>query len=100
MNRVTSLLLLLLFSFGSGADPFLVEGKKKARLCTSCHGPLGISRVPSYPNLAGQKAEYLAKQLRDYKTGKRQDPQMSRLARSLSEQEINELSLWFASLKR
>ena len=51
-------------------------GKGKSVMCAACHGAAGISAVPTYPNLAGQKEAYLAKQLKDFKSGKRNDPTM------------------------
>jgi len=85
---------------GAAADGTvsLSEGKKSARVCGSCHGPKGIARVESYPSLAGQSAQYLAKQLRAFRDGSRTDPQMSVLAKSLSDDEIVNVSAWYASL--
>ena len=42
-------------------------GKGKSMMCAACHGSAGISAVPMYPNLAGQKEIYLTKQLKDFK---------------------------------
>ena len=44
-------------------------GKTKAAMCGACHGAEGISSIPMYPNLAGQKSMYIVKQLKDFKTG-------------------------------
>ena len=44
-------------------------GKAKSTMCAACHGATGISAVPMYPNLAGQKEIYFTKQLKDFKTG-------------------------------
>jgi len=82
----------------AGDTVSLSEGKKSARVCGSCHGPKGISRVESYPSLAGQSAQYLAKQLRAFRDGSRIDPQMSVLAKGLSDDEIVNISAWYASL--
>jgi cytochrome c553 len=49
--------------------------------------------------LAGKDAKYLAKQLRDYKSGARPDPMMATIAKSLSEQDISDLAAYYASLK-
>lgn len=76
----------------------LNAGKKSARVCGSCHGPKGVARVDSYPSLAGQSASYLAKQLRAYRDGTRVDPQMSVMAKRLSDEEIVNISAWYASL--
>lgn len=73
-------------------------GKNSARVCGSCHGPRGIAKVSSYPSLAGQSAEYLVKQLLAFREGSRKDPQMSTMAKHLSDEDIANLSAWYNSL--
>lgn len=68
-------------------------------MCASCHGGDGISSVGLYPNLAGQKAEYLVKQLHAFRTRERNDPVMSSMAEPLSDEIIRELAEYFAGLK-
>jgi cytochrome c553 len=75
----------------------LQQGSQKARMCTGCHGPAGISRIPSIPSIAGKPAGYLANQLHAFKTGEREDPTMSSIARNLSEADIQALSAFYAS---
>mgnify|MGYP000506396814 FL=1 len=102
LAQLSLFLFLLAAGFVScataGDADSLNEGKKSARVCGSCHGPKGIARVESYPSLAGQSAQYLAKQLRAFRDGSRIDPQMSVLAKSLSDDEIVNISAWYASL--
>lgn len=74
-------------------------GKAKAAVCAACHGANGVSAVPMYPNLAGQKEAYLAKQLKDFKAGTRKDPVMSGMAMPLTDQDIENLSAYYASIK-
>jgi cytochrome c553 len=74
-------------------------GKAKAIMCAACHGATGISAVPMYPNLAGQKEMYLAKQLRDFKSGARKDPIMAPMAMALSDEDVANVAAYFASLK-
>lgn len=74
-------------------------GKGKSMMCGACHGPAGISAVPTYPNLAGQKEAYLAKQLKDFKSGTRNDPTMKGMVASLTEADIADLAAYYASLK-
>lgn len=52
-----------------------------------------------YPNLAGQKEMYLAKQLKDFKSGTRKDPVMGAMAMPLSDADIANLAAYYASLK-
>ncbi|WP_206486057.1 cytochrome c [Thalassotalea sp. G2M2-11] len=77
----------------------IAAGKAKSGTCAACHGAAGISAVPMYPNLAGQKEVYLAKQLKDFKSGKRKDPVMGAMAMPLSDEDIANLAAYFASLK-
>lgn len=74
-------------------------GKAKAAMCAACHGANGISMVPMYPNLAGQKAAYTAKQLKDFKSGARKDPVMAGMAAPLTDEDIANLAAYFESLK-
>ncbi len=74
-------------------------GKSKSMMCSACHGVAGISAVPTYPNLAGQKEAYTLKQLKDFKSGTRNDPTMKGMVASLSETDMADLAAYFASLK-
>ncbi|TRX55076.1 c-type cytochrome [Thalassomonas sp. M1454] len=74
-------------------------GKAKSAMCAACHGATGISAVPMYPNLAGQKEAYLVKQLKDFKSGTRKDPVMGAMAMPLSDADIANLSAYYASVK-
>jgi len=74
-------------------------GKAKAASCMGCHGAQGISAVPTYPNLAGQKAAYTAKQLKAFKSGARKDPTMNAMSKPLSNADIDNLSAYYATLK-
>lgn len=83
-------------------DPALVEqGKKLAGelLCGSCHRP-NYKGVNEFPRLARQKKEYLAKQLMDYRSGTRTNDNgiMAPAAKNLTDEQINALSEYFASM--
>ncbi|WYX50035.1 c-type cytochrome [Achromobacter xylosoxidans] len=89
-----------------GADPeqgkqLAAAGKPAAgvQACVACHGQAGIT--PSggiFPNLAGLTAEYIAKQLADFRQGTRKQPLMNTIAQGLSEQEIGQLAAYYGSL--
>ena len=70
----------------------------KAAVCATCHGPDGISSNSLWPNLAGQKREYLIKQLEDFRSGARKDPLMAGQAASLSDEDIESLADYYSSL--
>ena len=91
------ILLLSLFNFVALADAPSV-GATKAATCVACHGPKGISANPLWPNLAGQKYDYLVKQLHDFKAGRRQDPLMAPMANILSDQDILDVAKYFSGL--
>jgi cytochrome c553 len=75
------------------------HGATLALRCTMCHGPTGISYANS-PNLAGQYAAVVYKQLRDYQSGIRSNAIMTVMARSLSDVEMQQVSAYYASLPR
>jgi cytochrome c553 len=74
------------------------EGKEKAKACAACHGEDGASAAPDFPKLAGQHQDYLAKALRDYKSGARKNAIMNPMAANLSKQDINDLAAYFSTL--
>jgi cytochrome c553 len=75
------------------------HGATLALRCTMCHGPTGISYADS-PNLAGQYAVVIYKQLRDYQSGIRSNAIMTAMARNLTDTEIQQLAAYYASLPR
>ena len=69
--------------------------------CINCHGPEGAGLPPAYPYLVGQTAEYLAHQLRAWKSGERSgDPQdiMAEISRRLTDEDIRAVSAYYASI--
>ena len=84
---------------GAAVAGDIAAGKTKAASCAGCHGADGISANPLWPNLAGQKAPYLVKQLKAFRDGVRQDPMMSAMARPLSDADIENLAAYYSSLK-
>ena len=99
-TRVFSKLLLmtlaLMAASAQARDP--VAGKAKAGLRATCHGPLGMSQLPNAPHLAGQPAIYTAEQLRAYRSGKRANEVMAVIAKPLTDQDIEDLAAWYASI--
>jgi cytochrome c553 len=78
-------------------------GEQKSTVCASCHGPAGISTMPASPGLivphiAGQYTDYLAKTIKDYRDGVRQDPSMAGMVAGLSDADIEDLAAYYASL--
>ncbi|MEA2893418.1 MAG: hypothetical protein QOI05_4211 [Bradyrhizobium sp.] len=75
------------------------RGATLAQRCAICHGPVGISRADS-PNLAGQYASVIYKQLHDFRTGARTNAVMTPFAINLTDDEIAELAAYYAWLPR
>ena len=76
-------------------------GAAKAKeVCAACHGMDGNSPQPDYPKLGGQHEDYIAKALRDYKSGARKNPIMAGFAKPLSRQDIENLAAYYAQQQR
>jgi cytochrome c553 len=73
-------------------------GQDKSALCAQCHGRNGISIVPIYPNLAGQKEQYLVLSLKAYRSGERVNMAMTPHARKLSDEDIADLAAYYAQM--
>jgi len=100
MKKVSALLVAMLMAAGvahAGGDA--AAGKAKAATCAGCHGATGISNNPLWPNLAGQKAAYIAKQLKAFKSGSRKDPMMDATSKGLSDADIDNLAAYYSGLK-
>jgi len=83
--RVSLLILLLPFLTPSLYAADIEAGEKRAAQCFGCHGADGISLNPLYPNLGGQSAEYLIKQLNAFRSGERADAFMTPMFSGLSD---------------
>jgi len=76
-------------------------GKAGSATCAGCHGMDGNSVNPEWPNLAGQHANYIEKQLKDFKAGKeRSNASMTGMVAPLTEQNMADLAAYFSSLPR
>jgi cytochrome c553 len=75
------------------------RGATLAHQCAICHGPTGVSRADS-PNLAGQYASVIYKELKDFQTGARVNAIMSPFALGLSERDMIDLASYYAYLPR
>jgi cytochrome c553 len=78
---------------GAGA----AAGKLLAKNCAGCHGETGIGANPAWPDIAGQKATYLANILKAFRAGLRKDPMMAGVVRGLSDADIANLAAYYAA---
>ncbi len=103
MKRMAYLYLpvALLAFWPSTSRPADMDTGRKLALstCVACHGQNGIGIIPLYPNLAGQKHEYLAAQMRAFRDGSRKNPIMSPMATHLGDADIDNLAAYYESLK-
>ena len=83
-------------------DPRATGPEVAAQVCATCHGASGVASIENVPNLAGQPAPYLAKQLREFKTRKRSDAggveNMWSISHKLTEKQIDQLAKVYAGL--
>jgi len=94
----TALALGALSLTAQAAD--LQAGKNVVEMrCQNCHALNGIATLPGAANLAGQQDEYLRRQLKAYRSGERQDPVMGVVAKMLTDEDISNVSAWYASIK-
>ena len=78
----------------------MAEKKINNQACADCHGATGDApKEKDQPILAGQYADYIARALLDYKSGKRVNAVMNGVAKDLSKGDIEDLAAWFASQK-
>lgn len=83
------------------AQPDLRRGAELyGGVCVACHGADGNSSTAANPKLAQQHPEYLIKQLREYKSGRRANAIMAGFAAGLSDQDMIDISYWLASQKK
>jgi cytochrome c553 len=99
LSKTSLLALLLAVACGDATSQDVEAGRKKAEACVACHGPGGKSTVPQFPVLAGQTARYIYLQLKDFKEGRRSEPQMDPFVKDLSRQDMFDISAYFAAQK-
>jgi cytochrome c553 len=100
-------LLLVAASIGHLATGLAAEPAAKAdsadqivsKVCSACHAADGNSASPSNPVLAGQHAEYIAKQLSNFKSGERKNPVMLGMASALAPEDMKKLGEYFQQQK-
>lgn len=102
MKKMVLVAALAAFPLAAQAAGDPVAGKEKSGPCAACHGVNGIAKIDTYPNLAGQKEQYLINALMAYKNKQRIGGQaviMQAMATNLSEQDIEDLSAYYAGLE-
>ena len=95
MNRLILVLMMLFLPSPVIADA--AAGVRKSASCATCHGIDGNSPSWTYPTLAGQTPEYLYRQIKDFREGRRKSAIMQTMIASLSDEDIRDLADFFSS---
>jgi cytochrome c553 len=82
---------------GSG-DP--ATGKTRSYFCQGCHGETGMSAEDMIPNLAGQYADYIVKQIRNFRSGARTHQIMNAMSKTINDAELVDIAAFFSSQKK
>lgn len=89
---------ILVAAFSSGVEAAdRAPEQIVAERCRNCHGPEGRSGDPDFPKLAGQNADYLTRQLANFKTGVRTSEPMQQEVARLTGGEMRALALYFSA---
>lgn len=98
--KINTLITIIGLTLAAGyaqaaGDP--AAGEAKAAACAACHGADGNSTNPDWPKLAGQHPKYAAKQLADFKAGRRVNAIMAGMAAPLSDKDMVDLAAFYAA---
>jgi cytochrome c553 len=85
---------------GWRADMIVTDGMQPWETCAACHSLDGISVMVRFPKLAGQRPDYIAKQVRDFRDGRRGDDggQMVAIASEIGDDELAKTAAYFGGL--
>jgi cytochrome c553 len=102
MKRASIVCIATLLLTGSAlmawAGGNLERGKEKAtQVCAACHTVEGISQNPIFPHIGGQYQDYMLHALRSYKSGERQNGIMQGIVSTLTEQDMEDVSTYYAA---
>ncbi len=97
-RAMTALATMAFAAAASAQGPDLERAKKiVGGGCFLCHGADGESSSEVFPKLGGQNAQYLSKQLANFKSGTRRSSTMGAMVKDLSEQDFASLGAYFAA---
>jgi len=98
--RAHGMLVAMLFVSAAANAADVPPLEERLQLCASCHNPDGNSVIPENPKIAGLHVKYLARQLKDFKSGDRASPIMSTIIPMVDESEFKALAKYFSEQKR
>lgn len=94
--------VLAMFAVFSSVQADEGEDLYKSKGCTTCHGAAGMSIAPVWPNIAGQHKAYLLAQMKDIKSGKRNNGMsvtMQAIVSTVSDEEMDKIADWLSKQK-
>ena len=101
-SKIFLLIIFCLISNVSFSGDLTLGKEKAAAVCSVCHGMNGQSASGGnsalVPNITAQNKEYLIAKMKDYKSGKINHPQMSLIAKILSDEDIENVSEWYSNI--
>ena len=97
LASIVSVICLSLFAVVSHAGD-AEAGKAKSVTCAACHGGEGISPTGTWPNLAGQKEQYLVAQMTAFRDGTRENAQMAPMVANLTDEDIANLAAYYSAM--
>lgn len=99
-NRSLVAASLMMFSHADYAGMIDKEDMQPWEICGMCHNANGISYMPKFPKLAGQKADYLEQQIEAFREGQRQNDggQMQAIVGEVIQEDVPKIAAYFSSL--
>ncbi|ABZ75602.1 cytochrome c class I [Shewanella halifaxensis HAW-EB4] len=94
-NKLAAFVVLSASMAGFNSQAFAEDDQKLLNMCIACHGVDGSNDFASIPNLKGQNVQYMVGQLKNFKTDKRQDKTMSKVAKLLTEEQMQAMAVYF-----
>ena len=98
-GTVGAISVLLVATLSASAAGNVAAGRQKALQCQTCHGLDGLSKMPESPNIAGNPEQYLVRQLNAFRKGERKNEMMTVVVQQLSDQDVADLSAYYAAIE-
>ena len=100
MKKIIIFAVLAFMAPMTYAEGNAAKGKDLVGTCLACHGETGNSPASMFPNIAGQNAQYLLKQLLEIQSGQRQVLTMTGILDNLSESDLSDIAAYYESQSR
>ncbi|GIU41853.1 hypothetical protein TUM4438_07030 [Shewanella sairae] len=94
-NKIAALIVISASLVGFSSQAVAEDYQRLLNMCIACHGVDGSNEFDSIPNLKGQNAAYMVVQLKNFKADTRQDKTMSKVAKLLTEKQMQAMAEYF-----